>query len=295
MRFSVARQKMETKHEKNYSQDNDEIVSNRTLRAGEVNSRRGNSTKQARTICNKFRPGYNGATNVDSNSLNQNGEVTMSNNMDTKLEVMQVQVDSNEKVVNAGLAGHKAELAGYKLNVDGRFEAALERMDANHKAAFERMDANQKVAFERMDADRKIADAKHNAAMERMDADRKIADAKHNAAMERMDADRKVSDAKHKAAMERMDANHKVALERIDGNQRTIDVECKAIRTENKVQFESIRTENKVQFESIRTEMNENKASMKLWFIGTIATILAVAAGLITATIAIIKAISDSQ
>ena len=266
MRFSGARQKMETKHEKNYSQDNDEIVSNQTLRASEVNSRRGNSTKQARTICNKFKPGYNGATKVDSDSLNQNGEVTMSNNMDTKLEVMQVQVDSNEKVINAGLAGHKAELEGYKSNVDGRFESALERMDAN-----------QKVAFERMDADRKIADAKHEAAMERMDADRKV------------------SDAKHKAAMERMDANHKVALERIDGNQRTIGVECKAIRTENKVQFESIRTENKVQFESIRTEMNENKASMKLWFIGTIATILAVAAGLITATITIIKAISDSQ
>ena len=101
---------METKHEKNYSHGNDEIVSNRTLRASEVNSRRGNSTKQARTICNKFKPGYNGTTKVDSNPLNQIGEVTMSNDTDTKLEVMQVQVDSNEKVINAGLAGHKAEL-----------------------------------------------------------------------------------------------------------------------------------------------------------------------------------------
>ncbi len=57
-----------------------------------------------------FQSGYNGATNVDSVSLNQNGEVMMSNNTDTKLEMMQVQVDSNEKVTNAGLAGHKAEL-----------------------------------------------------------------------------------------------------------------------------------------------------------------------------------------
>ena len=57
-----------------------------------------------------FQSGYNGATYVDSVSLNHNGEVMMSNNTDTKLEMMQVQVDSNEKVTNAGLAGHKAEL-----------------------------------------------------------------------------------------------------------------------------------------------------------------------------------------
>lgn len=203
---------METKHEKNYSHGNDEIVSNRTLRASEVNSRRGNSTKQARTICNKFKPGYNGTTKVDSNPLNQIGEVTMSNDTDTKLEVMQVQVDSNEKVINAGLAGHKAELEGYKLNVDGRFESALERMDAN-----------QKVAFERMDADRKIADARHEAAMDRMDAYQK-------AAFERMDADRKVADAKHDVAMERMDGNQIAII----GAFRAIIAEFKAVRTEMK-------------------------------------------------------------
>ena len=168
---------METKHEKNYSQDSDEIVSNQTLRASEVNSRQGNSTKQARTICNKFKPGYNGATKVDSDSLNQNGEVTMSNNMDTKLEVIQVQVDSNEKVINAGLAGHKAELEGYKSNVDGRFEAILNRMDA----------------------DRKVADAKHEAAMERMDAYQKVADAKHEAALERIDGNQRAIETEFKA------------------------------------------------------------------------------------------------
>lgn len=57
-----------------------------------------------------FQSRDNGATNVDSVLRNQNGKVTMSNNTDTKLEVMQVQVDSNEKVTNAGLAGHKAKL-----------------------------------------------------------------------------------------------------------------------------------------------------------------------------------------
>ena len=98
-----------------------------------------------------FQSGYNGATKVDSDPLNQNGEVTMSNNADTKLEMMQVQVDSNEKVINAGLAGHKAELAGYKSNVDGRFEVALNRMDADRKVA----DANHKVAMERMDVNQK--------------------------------------------------------------------------------------------------------------------------------------------
>ena len=311
---------METKHEKNYSQDNDEIVSNRTLRASEVNSRRGNSTKQARTICNKFKPGYNGATKVDSDPLNQNGEVTMSNNADTKLEMMQVQVDSNEKVINAGLAGHKAELAGYKSNVDGRFEAALNRIDADrkvadakHEATMERMDAdrkvadaNHKVAMERMDADRKVADANHKVAMERMDVNQKVAfermDAYQKSAFERMDADRKVADSKHDAAMERMDANQKAAFERMDANQKVADAKHDAAmeridgnRRAFEAEFKAIRTENKVQFESVRTEMNENKASMKLWFIGTIATILAVAAGLITATITIIKAISDSQ
>ena len=159
-------------------------------------------------------PSYIGATKVDSEYLNENGKITMRNNTDTKLEVMQVQVDLSKNLSIPG-ASHKEELEGYKSKVDGRFEVALERMNAV----------------------------------------------------------RKISDAKHEAT-----------LERIDGNQRAI-----------LAQFNAMRTDNKVQFDSIHTELSKNKTSMKLWFIGTIATILAVAAGLIIATITIIKAISDSQ
>ena len=43
----------------------------------------------------------------------------MNTNSDVKLEAMQVTVNSNEKVINADLAGQKAE-------ADGKFEATLE-------------------------------------------------------------------------------------------------------------------------------------------------------------------------
>ncbi len=225
---------METKHENRISQGNDGILSNQALRANKVNSCGDNSTKRVRTNCNKIKSGYNGATKVDSDSHHQHGDVTMNNNTDTKLEMMHVKVDSSEKVISAGLAGHKAVLEGYKSHVDGKFEASIAQMDAdrrvaeaNNKAVLERMDADRKAVDARMDADRKAVDA-------RMDADRKAVDA-------RMDADRRVADARHEAMLERIDAKHETVLERIDGNRRANDAEFKAVRAEMKKSFSNLK------------------------------------------------------
>ena len=233
-----------------------------------------------------FQSGYNGATKVDSDPLNQNGEVTMSNNSDTKLEVMQVQVDSNEKVINAGLASHKAELEGYKLNVDGRFEATLNRMDADRKVA----DAKHDAALKRMDAYQKVADANHKAAFERMDADRKVADANHKAAFERMNANQKIADAKHEAAMERMDANHKDAMAQIVANQKVADAKHEAAMERIDGNQRAIETE----FKAVRNEIKASAVSIKLWVIITLISTFAGGAGLVAAGIAIYRALSGN-
>ena len=136
----------------------------------------------------------------------------MNNTTDAKLDMLQVQVDSSEKVINAGLVGHKAELDGYKSHVDGKFEAKITQMDT----------------------DRRVAKANNKAMLERMDADRKAVDA-------RMDADRKAADARHESMLERMDAKHETVLERIDSNRRANDAGFKAIRTEIKKSFSNFK------------------------------------------------------
>ena len=54
-------------------------------------------------IYNKSKLGHNGAAKVDSDSLNQIGDVIMNNN----IEIIQVQVNHIENVFKAELAGHK--------------------------------------------------------------------------------------------------------------------------------------------------------------------------------------------
>ena len=112
----------------------DGIVTDRMLRDGKINSRRGKSAKRSRNNCNNIKPGFHGATKVSSDSHNRTGEVIMNNDTDVNQEMMQVKIDSNEKVISAGLAGHKAELAGHKESVDGRFEATRELINGNQKA-----------------------------------------------------------------------------------------------------------------------------------------------------------------
>ncbi len=101
----------------------------------------------------------------------------MNNTTGARLDMLQVQVDSSEKVINAGLVDHKAELDGYKSHADGKFEAKITQMDADRMVA----EANNKAMLERMDADRKAVDA-------RMDAERKAADARHESLLKQIDA-----------------------------------------------------------------------------------------------------------
>ena len=136
---------METRLESSYSHASDGTISDQMLRDSEDNARQGNSARRSRNNCQNFKLGNRGATNVDSDTLNQNGEFKMNTNTDVNLEAMQVKVDSNEKVINAGLAGHKAELAGHKAESDGKFVATLERIDGNFKSTMERVDGNQKA------------------------------------------------------------------------------------------------------------------------------------------------------
>ena len=110
-------------------------------KVGGENSRQGNSTNRSRKNCHNIKPGYHGAAKVDSDSPNLTGEVKMNNVADVKLESMQVKIDSNEKVINAGLAGHKAELeghkaelTGHKANMDGKFEAILGELRSGFQA-----------------------------------------------------------------------------------------------------------------------------------------------------------------
>ena len=210
---------MKTKHETSNSQVAEVILSDRSLRAKEQVSQRDDLTAREGTICNKSKLGYNGAAKVDSDSLNQTGDVMMSNN----IEVIQAQVDSNEKKLDAGLAGHKAELAGHKAEleghkaqVEGNFAAVFARMDADrevslvkHEATLKRMDADRKAMDAENKAIRERADADRKATNERMDAAREVSDAKFWAHLKRMDADRKVAKANHKIAMDRMDTNYR--------------------------------------------------------------------------------------
>ena len=143
-----------------------------------------------RIVCNKSKLGYNGVAKVDSDSLNQTGEVMMNN----KIEVIQAQVDSNEKKLNAGLVGHKAELEGHKAELEGY----KSQVEGNYAAVFARMDADREVTTARMDAARKVSDAKFWAKLKIMDAERE-------AVFARIDAERKASDERFYASLRRLE------------------------------------------------------------------------------------------
>ena len=211
---------MKTKHESSNSSVTDGILSDQALRANEVTSHRDHSIKRVRTTCNKIKPGYNEVAKVDSGSVNQTGDVMMNNN----IEVIQAQVASNEKVFNAGLAGHKAELVGHKAELDG------------HKSQVE---GNFTATFAQMNADRKVAEAEHKAIQQRADADRKAAteraDADRKAATERADADRKVVEAEHKAIQQRANADRKAASEHVDAVRRHLEDKIDASATSVKL------------------------------------------------------------
>ena len=132
---------MDKKLESTNEHANEGLLADRMLQVGGENSRQGNSTNRSRKNCHNIKPGYHGAAKVDSDSSNLTGEVKMNNVADVKLESMQVKIDSNEKVINAGLAGnkaelegHKAELAGHKANMDGKFEAILGELRSGFQA-----------------------------------------------------------------------------------------------------------------------------------------------------------------
>ncbi len=283
---------MKTKHETRISQSQSGVLSNQALRTNKVKSRRGDSTKQARTICNKTKSGYNGITIVDSESHQQHGDVTMSNNTDARLDMMQVQVDSTEKVVNAGLSGYKAEIEGHKLHADGRFEAMLAQMDAdrreaaaNNKANQERIDTKHEAIQERMDADRRESDAKHEAMIERMDA-------KHEAMNERIDADRREADAKHEAMIERMDAKHEAMNERIDAKHEAIQERMDADRREADAKHEAMNERIDGNQRVLEDKIEASAISIKLWVIITLISSLAGGAGLVAAGISIVNGLS---
>ncbi len=248
---------MGTKHETSNSQVADGILSDQALRAKEVISQRGRSTNHVRTTCNKSKFGYNGTAKVDSDSLNQTGDVMMNNN----IEVIQAQVDSNEKAINVGLAGHKAELAGHKAeleghksHVEGNFTAMFAQMEANRKVS----ETNHQATLDRMDADRKLWEANNKATQERMDADRV-------ASKERADADRKLSDARFAATLERMDADRVASKERMDVSQRNLEDKIDASAT-----------------------------SIKLWGIVTLISVVAAGAGIIATVFAMVRVLSGS-
>ena len=134
---------------------------------------------------------------LDSDSLNHNGDVVMNNN----IEVIPAQVDSNEKAINAGLAGHKAEFAGHKAELEG------------HKY---HVKGNFTALFAQMEASRKVSVANHQAALDRMDSDRKLWEANNKATLARMDADRKLWEANNKAIQERMDVSQRNLEDKIE-------------------------------------------------------------------------------
>ena len=259
---------MGTKHETSNSQVADGILSDQALRAKEVISQRGHSAKHVRTTCNKSKFGYNGTAKVDSDSLNQTGDVMMNNN----IEVIQAQVDSNEKAINVGLAGHKAELEGHKSHVEGNFTAMFAQMEANRKVS----ETNHQATLDRMDAERKLWEANNKATQARMDADRV-------ASKERMDADRKVSDARFAAAQERMDADRVASKERMDADRNLSDA-----------RFAATLERMDVSQRNLEDKIDASATSIKLWGIVTLISVVVAGTGIIATVFAMVRVLSGS-
>ena len=263
-RLQAARYKMHTKHKSSNSPVADGILSDQALRRSEVDVCRGDSVTKARTTCNKFKQGYNGAAKVDSESHNQHGDVNMNDTTETNYEAMQARIESTEKVVSAGLAGHKAELAGqksefegYKSNIDGKFAAMSARVDADRAVS----DAKFQAHLERMDADRAVVEANREASEAKFQATQERMDAKFQATQERMDA-------KFQATQERMDAERKIS----EANRATSDAKFQAM--EKRLDDSQRRLEDKIE---------ASATGVKLWVIITVISVAATVVGALKA------------
>ncbi len=106
-----------------YSHATNETVVGRRLQDDLAKVRQGDSANRSQNICKKFKLGYNESAKGGSDSRNLNGELTMNEYYDTKLDAMNTKIDSNEKVMDAKLAGQKSYM-------DGKFEAVIGEIKA---------------------------------------------------------------------------------------------------------------------------------------------------------------------
>ncbi len=218
---------------------------------------------------------------VNSESDQQHGDVTMTNNTDARLDIMQVQVDSTEKVVNAGLSVHKAELEGYKLHADGRFDAVLAQLARNRKVEHEKFWERQK----QMAMDQKVADEKFWERHKQMAMDRKVADEKFWERLKQMDA-------KHEAMIERMDAKHEAMIERMDAKHEAMNERIDADRREADAKHEAMLERMDGSRRALEDKIESSANSIKLWVIIALISSLAGGAGLVAAGISIVNGLS---
>ena len=123
--MSTSRQiQLKNKLYSSYSHATNETVVGRRLQDNHAKVRQGDSVNRSQIICKKFKPEYYESAKGSSDSRKLNGEHTMNEYYDAKLEAMNTKIDSNEKVMDAIIAGQKSYM-------DGKFEAVIGEIKAS--------------------------------------------------------------------------------------------------------------------------------------------------------------------
>ena len=173
----------------------------------------------------------------------------MNNDTDVNRKIMQDKIDSNEKVISAGLAGHKAELAGFKESVDRRFEATRELINSNHQAIlgeFKAIRAEFSGEFKAIRAE--------------FSGEFKAIRAEFSGGLKAIREQFKVVHTEIQAV--RAENKHQNEAVRVENKQR-----IEAFRAESKQQIEAIRAESKQQIEANRADIRAIFLNLKIWIV----------------------------